>query len=157
MQKRRYLVSGILLAAALGTSLAGARQITPINGNAQWGSEANCFNFPDGMHPSRLVQQCDGTHNYLFDIPVDTATSGNRSGNLWGKGGGLLGSVSCYIDAYTMDGETGTWAYGSRNETSWGKLSFNGSTTWTVSVPTNGTLHAFCEMPKGTTISGLQY
>jgi len=46
---------------------------------------------------------------------------------------------------------------GTRDAATWDKLTFNGTNTWTVWAPDYGTLHAWCNLPKGTGVSGMFY
>jgi hypothetical protein len=163
MLKRRLLGSGLLLTGALCASFAGARQVTPINGNPAVGADASCFQFADGANPARLTQTCSGTRDWLIDAPMDIgSTAGNRSGELWGRGNGSL-ITTCYMDSanvlgQTEEGSAGAWVVGERGSASWGRIAWDGTgNTFSVWVPSNGTLHAYCVIPQNGGLSGLKF
>jgi hypothetical protein len=156
MLKRFVLISG-LLTTALATTFAGARQVTPIGGNPADGSESNCFDFPDIDHPARLVQICSGQRTWLVDAPMDTGGgTTTKSGEIYGRGSGSV-IVNCFIESAGVDGITGQWSVGERGSAVWGALNFNGNTTWTVSLPPNASLHAYCEIPQNGGLSAIKY
>jgi hypothetical protein len=150
MLKPKVLIVGFLLMIGFTASFAGARQVTAINGSPALGSERSCFDFPDGGNPSRLKQVCTGYRDWLIDVPLNNVTTTTvKRGRSYARGNGSNLPVTCYIDSASLSGETGgNWIYGERGSTSWGPLSFNGSSDWGVWVPADGTIHAYCSVPQ---------
>jgi hypothetical protein len=165
MHRQKLFFGGLITSVGLVASLAQARQVTPIAGNPTVGRDYWCFNFPDGANPARLEQDtCDENTmdhypTWLIDAPMDIgSTAGTRTGQIYGHGTGSI-AIQCYADAYTLDGGTGYWTLGERTNAAPGKLSFlaEESTTFSVWVPANGTLHAYCMMPRYTGLSAFKF
>jgi hypothetical protein len=158
MSKYGLFISCLLSALGVCASSAEARQVMPARGNPADGTDRSCFDFPDWNHPARMMQSCTGTRNYLIGMPSDVGDAGvTTSGYLAGRAGFTSDTgvqpLECFVVTASLNGETGHWLFGTRNNLTWGGVLFNGDTNWSILVPPNGTMHAYCVMPQNSGLS----
>lgn len=144
---------GIIIAVSVtlaASAFAQSRRTTPLSGRAWNSADASCFS--SSWNKLTNNGSCGTSQRkWLFDAPIES--TGNYHAFLFfGRGGSNGAGTTCTAVGNSKDGASG-WMVSQGTVSAWGAMGTQ-SYVW---VPTDGTLHADCDLPIGGGVSAFAY